>query len=140
MLSSTALCFGYLYFISVHNVVLMFVFGLLAYGVAFQGFQGVFPSSFLEQFPTRTRVTGFAIPQNVAGMVTGIAPSIFALLASPGANVPVVVGSIIFGVGVVASITAYFTRETYRVHLDDLGRKGAPEVSRDEYERIRAAV
>ena len=140
MLSSTALCFGYLYFISVHNFVLMFAFGLLSYGVAFQGFQGVFPSSFLEQFPTRTRVTGFAIPQNVAGMVTGIAPATFALLASPGANVPVVVGSIIFGVGVIASITACFTRETYRVHLDDLGRKGAPEVSREEYERIRAAV
>ena len=140
MLSSTALCFGYLHFISVHNVVLTFVFGLLAYGVAFQGFQGVFPSSFLEQFPTRTRVTGFAIPQNIAGMVTGIAPSIFAALATPGTNVPVVVGSIIFGVGVAASVTAYFIRETYRVHLDDLGRKGAPEVSRDEYDRIRAAV
>ena len=73
-------------------------------------------------------------------MVTGIAPSIFAAARFPGSNVPVVVGSIIFGVGVVASISACFTRETYRVHLHDLGRKGAPEVSREEYERIRAAV
>jgi MFS family permease len=137
MLSSTALCFGYLYFISVHNVVLMFVFGLLAYGVAFQGFQGVFPSSFQEQFPTRSRVTGFAIPQNLAGMATAIMPTVFAVIAPPGANVPVIVGSVVFGIGVVAAIAAYFTRETYRVHMDDLGRKDAPEVPRDEYERRR---
>jgi MFS family permease len=140
MLSSTALCFGYLYAISVHNVPLTFVFGLLSYGVAFQGFQGVFPSSYPEQFPTRTRVTGFAIPQNVAGMVTAIMPTVFAVIAPPGSNVPVIVGSVIFGVGVLASVTAYFARETYRVHLDDLGRKDAPEVPREEYERIRAAV
>jgi MFS family permease len=140
MLTSTALCFGYLYSISVHNVVLTFVFGLLSYGVAFQGFQGVFPSSYPEQFPTRTRVTGFAIPQNVAGMVTAIMPTVFAVVAPPGSNVPVIVGSVIFGIGVLASVTAYFARETYRVHLDDLGRKDAPEVPREEYERIRAAV
>ncbi len=140
MLTASALCFGYLYFISVQNGVLMFVFGLLAYGVTFQGFQGVFPSSMQEQFPTRTRVSGFAIPQNLAGMVTGLMPSVFAAVAPPGSNVPVIVGSIIFGIGVVAAISAYFTRETYRVHLHDLGRKGAPEVPRDEYERIRAAA
>ena len=93
-----------------------------------------------EQFPTRTRVSGFAIPQNLAGMVTGLMPSVFAAVAPPGSNVPVIVGSIIFGIGVVAAISAYFTRETYRVHLHDLGRKGAPEVPRDEYERIRAAA
>jgi MFS family permease len=140
MLSSTALCFGYLYFISVHNEVLVFVFGLLAYGVAFQGFQGVFPSSFQEQFPTRTRVTGFAIPQNLAGMATAIMPSIFAVIAPPGANVPVIVGSVVLGIGVAAAIAAYFTRETYRVRIDDLGRKGAPEVPREEYERIRTSA
>ena len=118
----------------------MFVFGLLAYGIAFQGFQGVFPSSFQEQFPTRTRVTGFAIPQNLAGVATAIMPTTFALLSPPGANVPVIVGSIVFSIGVLAAIAAYFTRETYRVHLDDLGRKGAPEVPRADYERIRAAA
>jgi MFS family permease len=140
MLSSTALCFAYLYFISVHNLVLMFVFGLLAYSVTFQGFQGVFPSSFQEQFPTRTRVTGFAIPQNLAGMATAIMPTIFAVIAPPGSNVPVIVGSVVFGIGIIAAVAAYFSRETYRIHMNDLGLSGAPEVPREEYERIRMSA
>lgn len=139
MLSSTLLCFGYLYSISVHNLPMMFVFGLLAYGIAFQGFQGVFPSACQEQFPTRTRVTGFAIPQNVAGMVTALMPTVFALVAPPGSNVPLIVGSIIIGIGILASIAAYASRETSRVRLDDLGHKDAPEVPRDEYEAYRTA-
>ncbi|OZD11649.1 MFS transporter [Rhodococcus sp. 06-156-3C] len=140
MLSSTALCFFYLYAISVHNVVLMFVFGLLAYGVTFQGFQGVFPSALQEQFPTRTRVTGFAIPQNIAGMATALMTTVFALIAPPGANVPVIVGSVVFGIGVAAAVTTYFMRETYRVRMDDLGHRDAQEVSGEEYERIRSTA
>ncbi|BDH56548.1 MFS transporter [Tsukamurella sp. PLM1] len=138
-LSSTALCFGYLYSISIHNMVLMFVFGLLAYAVTFQGFQGVFPSMCQEQFPTRTRVTGFAIPQNVAGMVTALMATVFAAIAPPGSNAPVIVGSVVFGIGVVAAIAAYFTRETSRIRIEDLGQKDAPQVAREEYERYRKA-
>jgi hypothetical protein len=51
--------------------------------------------------------------------------------------VPLIVGSFTFGIGIIAAIAAFSARETYRVHLDDLGRKGAPEVPREEYERIR---
>ncbi len=31
-------------------------------------------------------------------------------------------------------------RETYRIHLNDLGVKGATPVPQEEYERIRAAA
>ena len=49
---------------------------------------------------------------------------------------PLIVGSITFGLGIIAAIAAFSARETFRVHLNDLGKKGAP-VPREEYERLR---
>jgi hypothetical protein len=54
--------------------------------------------------------------------------------------VPLIVGSFTFGIGIIAAIAAFTARETYRVHMNDLGKKDAPEVPREEYERIRAAA
>ena len=50
---------------------------------------------------------------------------------------PLIVGSFTFGIGIIAAIAAFSARETYRVHMDDLGNKNAPEVPKEEYERIR---
>jgi len=50
------------------------------------------------------------------------------------------VGSITFGLAIVAAIAAFSARETYRIHLHDLGVKDAVPVSAEEYERIRASV
>jgi hypothetical protein len=36
-----------------------------------------------------------------------------------------------------ASIAASSARETYRVHLNDLGEPGAPEVDKTEYDQLR---
>jgi hypothetical protein len=41
---------------------------------------------------------------------------------------------------VIAAIAAWSAKETHRVHLDDLGNPDAVPVSREEYDRIRAAV
>jgi hypothetical protein len=47
------------------------------------------------------------------------------------------VGALAFGVTVIASIAAWSARETYRVHLNDLGDAGAPPVDKSEYDRLR---
>jgi hypothetical protein len=52
-------------------------------------------------------------------------------------NVVLTVGSITLGLAVIAAIAAFTARETYRVHLNDLGSKDARPVPKDEYERIR---
>jgi hypothetical protein len=64
---------------------------------------------------------------------------VYAIVAPGGSNVPLIVGSITFGIGIIAAAAAWSARETYRVRMDDLGRDDAPEVPREEYERIRAA-
>jgi MFS family permease len=139
-LGSSALSYMYLYFISQENVVMSFVSAVLMWGIVYQGYNAVFPSFYQELFPTRTRVTAFAVSQNIGTLITAFLPAIYAEVAPPGSNVPLIVGSITFAIGIIAAIAAFSAPETHRVHLDDLGMKNPPEVPREEYERIRATV
>jgi len=38
----------------------------------------------------------------------------------------------------IAAIAAYFSRETSRIHMNDLGKKDAVPVPNDEYQRMRS--
>jgi hypothetical protein len=81
-----------------------------------------------------------AISQNIGTMLTALLPAVFAAAAPPGsANVPMTVGALAFAVTVIASIACWTARETYRIHLNDLGEPGAPPVDRSEYDRLRQA-
>jgi MFS family permease len=138
-LVSGLLSFGYLYAISIHNVPLAIVMSLLMWGVVYQGYNAVFPSFFPELFQTRIRVTAMAISQNVGTTITALLPALFAAVAPPGStNIPLTVGAITFGVTAIAAVAALSARETYRVHLRDLGRPGAMPVDKGDYERMRA--
>jgi MFS family permease len=139
-LGSTALSYGYLYAISQGSAVWAFVLAILMWGIVYQGYNAVFPAFYQELFPTKTRVTGFAVSQNIGTLITAFLPAIYATVAPGGSNVPLIVGSFTFGIGIIAATAAWSARETYRVHLDDLGRKDAPEVPREEYERLRTAA
>jgi MFS family permease len=130
--------FVYLYAISIKNVPLAFVLSILMWGVVYQGYNAVYPSFYPELFPTRARVSGMAISQNIGTMLTALLPAVFAAAAPPGsANVPMTVGALAFGVTVIAAIACWTARETYRIHLNDLGEPGAPPVDRNEYDRLR---
>jgi len=139
-LGSGALSYVYLYFVSQDNLPGAFLTAIVMWGIVYQGYNAVFPSFFQELFPTRTRVTGFAVSQNIGTAITAFLPSIYALVAPPGSNVPLIVGSFTFGCAIIAAIAAYTARETYRVHLNDLGTKDAIPVPVEEYERMRASV
>jgi MFS family permease len=138
-LLSGLLSFGYLYAISIHNVPLAIVMSLLMWGVVYQGYNAVFPSFYPELFPTRTRVSAMAISQNLGTLVTAMLPALFAAVAPPGStNIPMTVGAITFGVTVIAALAALSARETYRVHMNDLGNSNALPVEKTEYDRMRA--
>jgi MFS family permease len=137
-LSSGALSYLYLHFVSQDNLPAAFITAIVMWGIVYQGYNAVFPSFYQELFPTRTRVTAFAVSQNIGTAITAFLPTIYAAVAGPGTNVPVIVGTFTFGCAIIAAIAAFSARETYRVHLNDLGVKGAVPVPRAEYERIRA--
>ena len=82
-LGSGLLVFPYLYFISRDNVPLTILFAVLMWGCVYQGYNAVFPSFYQELFPTRTRVTAFAVAQNIGTLITAFLPTIFASIAGP---------------------------------------------------------
>jgi MFS family permease len=140
-LLSGLLSFGYLYAISIHSVGLAITMSLLMWGVVYQGYNAIFPSFYPELFPTRSRVSAMAISQNLGTLVTALLPALFATVAPPGAtNIPMTIGAITFGITIVAAIAALSARETYRIHLNDLGNPGAVPVPKQEYDQMRAQV
>jgi MFS family permease len=133
------LSFGYLYAISIKSVPLAIGMSLLMWGVVYQGYNAIFPSFYPELFPTRNRVTAMAIAQNVGTTITALLPAFFAAVAPPGsANIPLTIGGLTFAVTIIAAVAAYSARETYRIHLNDLGDPNAVPVDKDLYDRLRA--
>ena len=140
-LGSGLLSFAYLWAISIHSVTLAFVFSLLMWGVVYQGYNAVFPSFYPELFSTRVRVSAMSIAQNIGTTITAFLPALFAAIVPPGsANIPLTVGSIAFGITVVAALSALSARETYRVRVADLGRREDVAMTKDEYDRLRGQV
>ena len=138
-LGSGLLSFAYLYAISIHSVPLAIVFSLLMWGIVYQGYNAIFPSFYPELFPTRTRVTAMAIAQNVGTTITALLPALFATVAPPGSSgIPFKIGCLTFGVTLISALAAWSARETYRIHLNDLGNLGATPVDKAEYDRLRA--
>ena len=137
-LGSGLLAFAYLYAISIHSVPLAIVLSLLMWGIVYQGYNAIYPSFYPELFQTRTRVSAMAISQNVGTTITALLPVLFATAAPPGsANIPLTVGAITLGVTAIAAIAAFSARETYRLHLNDLGHPGTVPVPKPEYDRMR---
>ncbi len=82
-----------------------------------------------------------AIGQNVGTALSALLPALFATVAPPGSlNIPLTVGGIAFAVAVVSAIAAMTARETYRIHMDDLGKPDAVPVPKTEYDLIRAEL
>jgi MFS family permease len=164
---SAVLGYAFLYFVAQDNFWMAFFFAMLMWGMVYQGYNAVFPSFYQELFPTKTRVTAFAIAQNAGTLVTAFLPAVYTALAGPtpaacvvekkfapttvlpsgqtcdvaaaAAQMDVVwtVGTITLVIGLAAAVTAYFTQETYRIHMNDLGDRNAVPVPLEEYHRIR---
>ena len=98
----------------------------------------MFSAFYPELFQTRIRVSAMAISQNLGTAITAMLPALFAAVAPPGSqNIPLTVGSIAFGITVIAAVAALSARETYRIHMNDLGKKDAVPVPKEEYNRLR---
>lgn len=139
--SAGLLSFGYLYAISIHNVPLAVVMSLLMWGVAFQGYNGSFPAFFPELFPTRARVSGMAISQNIGTAITAMLPALFVAVAPPGtAHIPLIVGAITLAITLVVAMAAWTSRETSRIAMKDLGNPYAVPMPEAEYAQLRAEL
>ena len=122
MVLSGLLSYVYLYAISIRNVPMAIVLSLLMWGTAYQGYNAVFPSFYPELFRTRFRVTAVAIAQNLGTTITALLPVLFTTVSPPGSlSIPFKIGSITFGITLIAAIAAWTARETHSLQLEDLG-------------------
>jgi MFS family permease len=135
---SGLLSFAYLWAISIHSVPLAIGLSLLMWGLVYQGYNAVFQSFYPELFPTRTRVSGVAIAQNIGTALTAMLPALFVFVAPPGASrIPLTIGAITFGITLIAAAAALSARETFRVPLQKLGDPEAQPVDERDYVRAR---
>lgn len=114
----------YLWAIEQGSLPLVFVCVIVIQGIFFQMWNATFATFYQEQFPMRFRVTGFAVAQNVGLMIAAFFPSIFTAIAPPGtANIPLVIGSLAFGICFVAAVATFLSTETKGASLEDLETK-----------------
>ncbi|MGW0808529.1 MFS transporter [Nonomuraea sp. NPDC002799] len=127
-LGCAVLMFAYLWSISAGSFALIFVVGILMFGVVHSATSAVWPSFYGEMFTTRVRLSGMAIGTQIGFAIAGFAPSVATAVAGTGQGSWLGV-SIITAVLCLVNVAAVATaRETYRVPTDQLGLKGAGTV------------
>ena len=120
-LGSAALMFAYLGAISAGNYPMIFLVGILMFGVVYSAANGIWPSFYGEMFTARVRLSGMAIGTQLGFAVAGFSPTVAAALdGDDGTNwVPVAIfTAALCVVNVLAVATA---RETHRVPTEQLG-------------------
>jgi MFS family permease len=127
-LACGVLIFPYLWSISIGSYALLFVLGIVLFGVAYSGVNGVWPSLYGEMFTARVRLSGMAIGTQIGFAVAGFAPSVVAAIGS-GKQDWLGVAIFTAAVCVVAAIAAATARETYRVPTAELGNRPAERKS-----------
>jgi MFS family permease len=122
-LGCAVLMFAYLGAISAGSYPLVFVVGILMFGLVYSATNGIWPAFYGEMFTARVRLSGMAIGTQIGFAVAGFSPTIAAAIdGEDGANwVPVAVfTAVLCLVNVLAVATA---RETFRVPTEGLGTK-----------------
>ena len=129
VLGTAVLIWPFIWALSQRNLVLAWIIAIIMVGVFYSGYGGAAFALWGEQFNTRVRMSGLAVGTQFGFALGGFAPTIAAALAGPGLRnwVPVAVFGCV--AAVVAVIAASTMRETYNVHMYDLGKPvGGPPV------------
>jgi len=123
---SGALMFAYLGAISIGSYPLIFLVGIIMFGLVYSATNGIWPSFYGEMFTTRVRLSGMAIGTQIGFAIAGFSPTIAAALDGDDGRgwVPVAVFvAVLCLVNVLAVATA---RETFRVPTERLGVSEKP--------------
>ena len=128
LIGGCLLCAGAVWFyfwaISTANIALIVVGMLLALSVAYGPVNVVHPVLFAEMFNVRYRVTGMALGLQLGALISGFAPSISQALAGEDGSRWWPACVFAMATCLIAAVTVLFSRETFRVPLDELGAAG----------------
>jgi len=122
-LGCAVLIFAYLGAIAAGNYVLVFVVGILMFGVVYTAANAVWPSFYGEMFNARVRMSGTAIGTQIGFAISGFLPTIATAVGGSGKGAWLGVSLFTAGLCVVNVIAVATGRETYRVPTGQLGIK-----------------
>jgi MFS family permease len=127
---SAVMVYPYIWSMTTKSYPLVFLFGVLFFGVVYSAANGVWPSLYGEMFSTRVRLSGMAIGTQIGFAVAGFAVTFAAQIQSAHGWVGVATfTAVICAIAGVAALTA---RETFRVPTAQLGQRdadGSPAVT-----------
>ncbi|MBP2325923.1 MFS family permease [Kibdelosporangium banguiense] len=117
-----ALMFGYLGAISSGDYPLIFLVGIVMFGVVYSATNGIWPAFYGEMFTAEVRLSGMAIGTQIGFAIAGFAPTIAAAIAGTGSTgwIGVAVFTAVLCAVNIAAVAS--GRETYRVPTEDLGK------------------
>lgn len=122
-LASGMLIWPYLWAVSEANFPLIYVFCISLAGVAYSAANGVWPSLYAEMFSTKVRLSGLAIGTQLGIMLAAQAPT-FAAIATRDSPLEWTPAALLVSASCAVSASAvFFSRETSRIGMGDLGRK-----------------
>ncbi|HKN98698.1 MAG TPA: MFS transporter [Pseudonocardiaceae bacterium] len=124
-LGCAVLIFAYLGVIAAGNYVLIFVTGILMFGIVYTATSAVWPAFYGEMFNARVRLSGMAIGTQIGFAISGFLPTIASAVAGSGRGAWLGVSLFTAGLCVVNVIAVATGRETHRVPTSRLGLKGA---------------
>jgi MFS family permease len=120
-LGCSATIFGYFWALGTGNMTLIFLAAFVNMTLFYSCFNGIWPAFFAEQFAAPIRYSGMAIGNQLGLMVAGFAPMIAGLLLGAGRDGWIPVALFATACMVIAGIAAYFSRETARTPIGELG-------------------
>ncbi len=122
-LGSGILVFAYLWAISKGSYPLVFLTGILFFGVVYSAANGIWPSLYGEMFPARVRLSGVAIGTQIGFAVAGFAVTFAEQIAGPDGDGWIGVAIFTAAICAVCSLAVASSRETHRVPTGRLGEK-----------------
>ena len=116
------LLFFYMNALQTASIVGVYALGFVMQGLFYSAVNGVWPSFYGEQFPTKVRLSGTALATQIGFAVTGFAPTIAAALMVGSSHfLPVYLLTV--GIMAVVMITAGTAKETAFKSLTQLDRE-----------------
>lgn len=118
--SCAVLMFAYLGSIHAQQLPLVFLTGILMFGVAYSAANGIWPAFYGEMFSARVRLSGMAVGTQIGFLLAGFSPSI-AEAVGGGDSAWLVVSSLTAVICAVNIVAVASGRETHAVPTDQLG-------------------
>jgi MFS family permease len=117
------LIFAYLGAISAGNYPLIFLVGIVMFGVVYSATNGIWPAFYGEMFSAEVRLSGMAIGTQIGFAISGFVPTIAAAIAGAGSTGWISVAVLTAALCAVNILAVASGRETYRVPTEELGAR-----------------